>query len=311
MAAASGYESPVADGVIVDPAWAEPLRRSGAYGWAVWSVWRGSLPQLYQIIRTAVLAVGEADDALPRCFVEVAEHGNVERFRSPVDMREWLTPLAAVQFEGIRVAVRGRATDVDLRIVRANGEAISLEGAPGVVLEVGAPAGADVVGVRDAIARGVSRGGFRRSTEPVRWPRDGDDAHLSEDEAGYQAALARRIAKRANDLSTAYAVAAFALIAAYLAADDLFDLGPFEGARNYVFAILVVVGVARYFRRFVPDRLRQWLRTRIDDAVFPAVEMAETTPGRRLGRAATRVAAFAFAPVAGALVKRIVELVGG
>ena len=53
--------------------------------------------------------------------------------------------------------------------------------------------------------------------------------------------------------------------------------------------------------------LLQPLWRRLRDVVFPAVEIAATTPGRRMARLSLRVVSLAAAPLLGALIKSLID----
>ncbi|HEX8053202.1 MAG TPA: hypothetical protein VF517_09430 [Thermoleophilaceae bacterium] len=283
-------------GLIVDPAAPAALRDSGSYAWAVASAWRGDLMLLARTLRAAVLAITRADGAVPGCFVEIAVRDDVELFRSPADLKEWATPRAALRFDAIRVAVRGTATDLDLRIARGRSTAITLPDIPGVMLEVGSTASdGRAIKVLNDVRPSVGRAGFRRTLARGRIPLNPEPI-TGTDPAVRDRTLHERVERRIGRFAWPYLALTYGITAVFVAASDaLAGTHFFDTPWSLLIVVFAPLPVL-YGLLAVAQRDDLPIGPRTYALLFPAVELAEVTVGRRIARFAGRLAL--AAPVA-------------
>jgi hypothetical protein len=184
-----------------------------------------------------------------------------ERVTDPQAFTSDLTAQALRRWTRVRAEVTGKRSAARIEMNRGRGRT------GGVTLEVSGDVGdaASIARIRDTIAASLSRGGFSWSKEPVLGPNGAQSQDLD-------SALARAHAKREST------VLAVALLAGFLTAVVAFFGGgavarAITGDQGQVGGRILgfVVGIGLCIAVVL-------LRQRI----FPAVEIAAVTPGRRI-----------------------------
>ncbi|MCA1698992.1 MAG: hypothetical protein LC790_08855 [Actinobacteria bacterium] len=268
--------------------------------WAVWNAWRVDPPLFARVVRAANHAVEHAFDERVRCSIEMAVKGDVEHFTSADDMLEHATPQALRSFASITVTVTASECKAGLVVARKPtthlpwddlNEAVQEEEqdqVPGAVLVVNASGGArkQAESVRDDIAAAFDRGGFARTKSR---------GYGGRNQA--REALIRRISTRRRQVASTLGVAlvvASAIVVGVLAIAGV--------AITQSLAFAVGVGPA-----ILGALSGAGLLSRLPNLVFPAVEIAQTTPGRRITRLSLRIVPLVAAPLSGALVKSLLD----
>jgi hypothetical protein len=271
------------------------------YAWAVWSAWRGNLPLLAHTARVMCAAVAEAEGSDAKVEIEFAVRGDVERFESVEDMTERVTPQAVARFAGIRIGASAGSTAVELRLVRRTTPAVALVHEPGLVLHVGGRSTAAAESVRDRVQLTVSRGGFGWAIRrwlvlpvvgPSREPVCGSDAD------GWKVALGRRVSVR----EIYYLVSVSLLMAALLMGVTYAPADP-EDLTGVLLVLTLVLAPTQaaliLLQTAKPGTALGRLKSRVWSLGFPAVELADVTPGRRASRLLVRLAAGAVVAAIG------------
>ncbi|MDQ3677293.1 MAG: hypothetical protein M3401_10900 [Actinomycetota bacterium] len=259
--------------------------------WAVWSAWRGDRVLFARVVRAAVYEIEHAFGEQPTCLIEVAVKGDIERFASADDMLEHATAQALRSFDSIKVTVEVGPSSAALVVARKPTPPLSEHEVPGAVLLVRAagPARNSVGSVRDGIAAAFDRGGFA-------WVKPHRDV------GGLGRArpvLMGRVRARRRYLAAAYGIGVGAASVIVIGALAVAGVDVSESLAVAVgSAPAIIGGLAGLFESLWP---------RLRDAVFPAIEIAERTPGRRLAHLTLRGASLAAAPLLGALVKSLID----
>ncbi len=244
-----------------------------ARAWAAFSAWRGDPPLLAQALVVAIRAIGERYGRVPSCDVVVRVPGtrggpggerliDEEQFDSPEALAKGPTPQALRRWTEATAVVKGEQHTATIVLCRRPPWKLRGEGAAkeGVTVTVEGPHARQVLA---PIAASVSRGGFRKSREP----------ESGEDGSGPDAARDRLAARRAKAI-WGYALfvgLCIGVLAAALGWVVAKAIDEDAGAAAIVVAAavaLVAVLAARH-------------------TLFPAVEIATVTPGRRFARLAT------------------------
>lgn len=263
--------------ILVDP----PATR--VYAWAAWSAWRGEPKRLAQMFRQAMRELcGRRRQ--PHCSIEVLVRGDIELFESPEDFVQQVSRDTLMRLSAIRLAVGDRTLSVSLTLARRN-LSEPFVAYRGVLLEVRAGDDGEVSTVEAiaaALRPSVSRGQFSFSTEP----RKGVEPDVDKREV-----LRELHRSRVGSLFVAItpmlglsAMVTLLLVAPY-ASIWVWTLIPMLG--SLVVAAVMLVAPPRSL-----------------DVLFPAIDIADTTPGRRLLR---RLSALPLVPLGTFLVKEFVE----
>jgi hypothetical protein len=212
-------------------------------------------------------------------LIELYVKGDVERFESPDDFLERASLNALQRFDALRICVGGSSVEVVVTAARTEFESRDMR--RGVTLEVRGSSSA-IAEVMGAVTASITRGGFWFSREP----RTGDTR------AGLVAAQEDLHSCRRRNVFIALALplGASALITLF-ALSDWWIEGP---ARIALPLVAVFLGLAV---------LLQW-RPRWVDILFPAIDIADVTPGRRTLR---QLAALPLVPAVTWLVASIAE----
>lgn len=273
------------DGLIVDPDLPSPRPTDGPHAWAVWSAWRGDVPLLLRVIRAAAWHVANVDGEAPRCYVNVVVRDDVEQFRSPADLRDWVTPEAVRRFRAILIHVGGRETWAELAIVRELNQYVMAPAIPGVTLDVYSADPERAERVRNGTAVAVGRGGFRwalrlrrmlprveRGAEPVWGSGPGRDDALEK-----RVQLRDRRALVAGPLLNQVVASGAAL-----AIDRIVDLG--VSVLVTLSVIGLVPGLLMLLAGLLPFEARMSAFNWLQGWALPAIALTDLTPGRRLLR---------------------------
>jgi hypothetical protein len=239
--------------------------------WAVWSNWRGDRAKLARIPR----AMESSAPGTP-VRVELTVLGDLEEYASvgafvadaPSQSTRAFEVLAFHAGEGFEV------------VVRRSG------GPTGVVLT--APSAAQLDRVMPAITRGSLQWRWAKALPGLGRATNYDPSRSTRDGGGASAALAARNTERDRLMRAWTAVVLFGLFAvgaALALAAGVADTGSFAVATVIAAVAAVVLALLRPVRNLV----------------LPPVEVAERTPGRRVARGLTALAA----PLAGALIKLV------
>lgn len=275
-----------------------PLPQRG-YAWAVWSACRLSPAMLAQVARAAAWQISEYDDGT-QCFIDVTVAGDVERFRSGKEFREEATPQAQRRFSQIKISVRGSDYGLDITVAREPTEQLPWDEVPSVVLAVGAAKDdckPQVKAIRQGVAAAIDRGTFSFFHDE---PKCGEDAGKVHSE------LKQRVAKRRKSVGVLYfASALLPIVLVAVVAKILYAplYAPLMSASVAVIASMAY-NLASVFGN---DESTATWRRRADAVFFPAVEVAELTPGRRALRLLLRLLTLAVAPLLGALAKELIK----
>ena len=224
--------------------------RDKTCAWMVWTAWRGDPKHFAQIARRAMEVLRERS---PRCVIELHVLDDTEHFESPDEFVDVASRQAVRGFDRAEIKVVDDVHTVTVTFSR--------EKPRGVTLEVRAPAAGrpSAEQIRDAVAPTITRGGFRRA----RGPRE---ARSRAELLSVQRTLNRR---RARWLALVHSMTfgVLCVLTLLLLGEPLErSLGIGLGVLTLVFLALVVVGLA-------------WPRR--TDVVFPAIDLADVTPGRR------------------------------
>jgi hypothetical protein len=238
--------------------------------WAATSSWRGDLKLFARIAQKAVEEVAALGEPHP-CSIEFEVRDDLERYDSIEGMLE-LVPagtLRSFAASCIRVGGAGLLVEVRFRRKRSPGEPRFSESF-GVSVEVSSdgPHGREPLeGVRDALIRVIARGGLRWGKAPLTGLGDGSHEVSG---ALYQRWHERKALAQFTFLGIAWGVLALVLAAAgavHPGGEDPGDPGGFLGDPYF----LVVATTAT-----------QLISYPLSNLIFPAIEIADTAPWRRI-----------------------------
>lgn len=235
------------------------------------SSWRGDLKLFARIVEKATQLVGEAGKPTP-CRIEFAVRNDLERYHSVDDLLE-RTPAGTLRsFNSARICVGEAALRVEVCFGRKTNNSVpALEASPGVSVDVNSDGtvGQEVVErLRDGVSVVVARGGFPRSRLPATGPESGGP--------DMKTALAERWRLRQTYAQGFFAgVTVLTLLVAFvvyslLAAEDGEGIDGSVGVWGMLAYVGTVVGVA------------QVVSFPLSTFLFPAIEIADVTPGRRM-----------------------------
>lgn len=252
------------------------------------------------------MAVEHAADQTPSCIIEIVVKRDTERFLSAEDFREHVTPQALRQFKAIRIAVRGRGIGVDVMIARAPVQRLGLSTAPGVLVCVGAAEDhcADKVKeLRDTVGHAISRGTFFFSR-----PARSETTTCGE---GPEVVLRQKAFSRLAVLVTLYSFGAVTLMGFLMGMRAGLEREPVEGPLPELIGGLLVVLIALVMvlmflaveagRTAIGAIVARWAHR----LIFPAVEVAARTPGRRIARGILRLVTLGIGPALGLAAKAL------
>jgi hypothetical protein len=293
----SSFKQDTSSALGVQPA---PLWRTSAYGCAVWSACRGSPALFAQIAQAAVWQITRYAGATD-CWIELSVSGDVERFRSPREFRDEATAQGQRQFSRLKISVRGPELGADITASRDPTERFSWREVPSVVLEVAAANAArepQVRAIRQAIASAITRGTFFFfHDEPI----------LGAERDELKGQLRARVAKRRHGVGRLYLALALLAIGISVIGAAVFNLSPLTPGGIAPISTAIAGGVSgagRIIRARGEEFAAKWRRW-VDALFFPAVEVAEITPGWRALRIGIRLLTLTAAPLFAAVVKAL------
>jgi hypothetical protein len=254
--------------------------------WAIWTAWRGE-PRLFALLlRSAEAAVGTE-----KATIEVKLKQAAETFDGSEDWLEHATTESMSSFDSMKIDATGPKGTIHIDVLYMRVDAYPA--APAVVVKASRPE------LIEAINPLLQRGNLAR-VRPVTGTNDAD----------LKPTLKRRVRKRFRMLEFPYAAVVLALGAgAFFAAPapDESELGPYLHwgllAISGVIALLAFAALIAV--AFPMDKLPwfQRLRRTIHRRIFPAIDIHQQTPGRRL----FRVALGALGPLVGVVLKQLFE----
>ena len=257
---------------------AETGREDTTVVWAATSAWRGDVKLFAQIAERAIAeleALGEAD---VDCLIEFAVRDDVERYKAAQDLFDVIPASTLKLFSSARIHVTGTSIRVEVCFGRKRAAKNADFVDPlGITVQVSSrrPDRTDELdSVRSAVVCSLKRGAFFWAADPVEGP--------SENRADLMAALNRRRKKRQAlvqllliGMALLVVVLAFVALTVFDTASGSTDSLPVEE----MLALAVVVAIAV---------LVQGIATPLANFIFPAIEIADVTPGRRIFRVVGR-----------------------
>lgn len=248
--------------------------------WAVTSSWRGDLKLFARIAEKASQAVGEAGQP-KNCQVQFAVRHDLETYHSVEDLLERAPASTLRSFNSARIQVGEPGLRVEVRFGRkkAHSEA-ELDFQKGVSVQVssdGAVTAETVARVRDAISVVVARGGFSWADLPTAGPSGSHEDR--------EAAQTERWRRRQGSAQAVFAsVTILALLFAYVVfvlvtAEDGGKAGSDGDLPDPLSAGSFAIGVLLF---------AQGVSAPISTFLFPAIEIADVTPGRRIFQVVSR-----------------------
>jgi len=239
--------------------------------WAATGSWRGDLKLFARIAEKAadgIAAKGQSAETQ----IEFAVREDHETYDSVEDLLKRVPANTTRGFRSARISVGGPGLRADVRFGRKKPEDAAPSCQKGVAVEIssdGAVNDGAVAEVRSAVAKVVARGGFEWVRPPTEGPTE-EHGSLAETQAGRW--REREIATQAIFAGITLVVLAITAAIFFLFVDDGQTASDWEGLLSIVGVVAAVLGVSQ--------GLANWLSLQI----FPAIEIADVTPGRRLLR---------------------------
>jgi hypothetical protein len=201
--------------------------------------------------------MGVLDGRSSRCVIELHVLGDIERFDSPDEFVEGVSGQALRNFDSAAICVRDESSSVTVTFSRRE--------LRGVTLEVEGRKGArpTPTAIKDAVAPSITRGGFRRAQGP-REAQTGADVLRAHRDLNH---------RRAGRLALAHSVAfgGLCFLTLLLLLGESFTRSLSWGLGGFAVLCVGLVFVGR-----------KW--PHLTDPVFPALDLADVTPGRRNAR---------------------------
>jgi len=234
--------------------------------WAVTSSWRGDIKLFARIADKATQMVGETGQPTP-CRIEFAVRNDLERYHSVDELLERSPASTLRSFNSARIQVGDAALRVEVTFGRkASHSNPAFEASPGVSVEVSSDGTVDqevIERVRTEVSVVVARGGFPRSRPPATGPTSGGPDR--------KVALADRWRLRQTSAQIVFAgITALVLTVAFAIYSLFTKNNESHTAVNVAAYVAAVIGVA------------QVASFPISTFLFPAIEIADVTPGRRI-----------------------------
>lgn len=235
--------------------------------WAVSSAWRGDLRLFGRIAQKAIEEVTAFSRPAP-CEIEFAVRNDCERYASVEDLLEFVPGSTLRSFNSARIRVGTRDLLVEVRFGRKRAHREAAFHCPfGVSVQVHSNGDVPVASlrqIRDAVAKVVARGGFARA-KPVHG--------IGESEVGMKKALAHRWQRRGVLLQALLLLISGAVLLCVGVVVRVISLyAGSTGFSDFLLDPRVLSGVLG---------LTQPLPYLFPTFLFPAIEIADTTPGRR------------------------------
>ncbi|HVD85937.1 MAG TPA: hypothetical protein VNB59_00865 [Solirubrobacterales bacterium] len=248
---------------------------TGTTVWAATSSWRGDLKLFGRIAEKAIDLVEGADCPAP-CRIEFSIRDDVERYDSVPKMSRKVPGSTIRSFAAARIRVGSAALWIDVCFGRKRHPPVDLACPRGVSVEVSSDGTIDedsLESIREALLTVVARGGFPWGRPPAHGP-DAEDPSLPE-------TLRELHAYRRAVTQLAFAGVGLLLLGIGLLVYRLVEAGAGGGASlppipdPLVFSIAVLV-------------FAQLILLPLSPLIFPAIEIADLTPGRRILQVAGR-----------------------
>jgi hypothetical protein len=246
--------------------------------WAATSSWRGDLKFFGRIVQRARDEVRDLGHPDP-CRIEFAVGpDDVESYESVEEMLALVPPSTLQKFSSARVRVGSEPLCVQMCFGRGKFQfrkKAAFTCASGITIEAssdGAVSEVNLERVRNSVAAVLERGAFFWARKPTRGPRPGGPT--------LEEARAKRWNKRESSALAAFFVIAIALWSAWTAVGRFAraegeDLGVFSEEPDPTF-IGAVAGIGSV------------LSVPFSTLIFPAIDIADVTPGRRLLQTVSR-----------------------
>ncbi|HEX6665773.1 MAG TPA: hypothetical protein VF081_04190 [Solirubrobacterales bacterium] len=255
--------------------------------WAATSTWRGDLKLFARIAEKAVEEVTQEGQPA-NCKIEFAIRDDSETYDSVSKLLEWVPASTVRSFSSARIIVGGAGLEVAICFGRKKPhDRAAFACDLGVAIRVSSDGAVDeetIARIRTGMAKLIARGGFPWGAHPSEGPTDENpdlDAALSKrwrERQGWSQAIFLAVALAVIGL--AYAVYTLVELDAKDKPDGLLEPG------NPIATVIVVsvVQVASFF---------------LSNLIFPAIQIADVTPGRRIlqvvGRSGVLTAAVGIA----------------
>jgi hypothetical protein len=269
--------------------------------WSVWTAWRGE-PRLWaQVLRHAIDAVRVGDETVD-CRIAVLLEDDIEHFAGPQDWLDGVTSSARGRFDEMVCTIEGSAATLRIHaaaLPRADPpppgwEAEDIAKSPVIVVRATSRSGGDPAALLERVAGPLHRGGFSFTHDPVVVDR-ADALPL---------VVEGRVANRFRWLEIPYAA-----VVLLVGLASFFGEPPTPSVRSAPFihgALLVVSGLVATFLVIAAVALvfglERWtpfarIRRQVHRLVFPAIEIADRRPGRRVLGTLSSLAAAVAVPV--------------
>lgn len=254
-------------------AWLIPPPATESLAWAAFSAWRGHPRQFAQIARRATTLVGE--DSV--CLIELVVMDDIETFHAVDDFLAQASPQGLARMTAARTVVCGTSARVSVIMARRN-IVTPWRARRGIALEVmarGPEAAANTERLMSALVPSIKRGQFWFTSQPRDDAEDTVEAELD--------ALHRARVQRIVSILALFAMYVAAVVA--MLTDDADPVG------------YVAAGAAGTVMLWAAVKWPCCL-----DVLFPAIDIAEKTPGRRL---LTRLGAVPLVPLVTLVLKEL------
>jgi hypothetical protein len=242
--------------------------------WAATTSWRGDLRLFGRIVQKAVDLIEPTGLSTP-CSIEFAIRDDLERYLSLSELFALVPNSTLRSFEAARIQVGSDPLSVEVCFGRRRRLVESIPCPRGVSVEVrsdGSVEEESLKAIRESVTTVVERGGFAWAQRPQRGT-SGSRPTLVE-------ALKERRSYRLRVTQLGYATVSLALFGAALlayrlieATDSGIDLPSIPDPIVFAGAVLAIA---------------QFLSIPLSPLIFPAIDIADLTPGRRLLRGVGR-----------------------
>jgi hypothetical protein len=245
--------------------------RGGSDAWGVTSSWRGDLKLFARIVERASQLIGETAQPTP-CRIEFAVRDDLERYHSVQELLDRAPAGTLRSFTAARIRVGETGLYAEVCFGRKATQSDSaLKAPPGVLLVVhsdGTVQKEVVERIRNELSVVVARGGFPRSRAPTTGPEPSG--------ADWETALSERWRLRQTYAQAIFGgITILVLLAAYVVY-TLLSAHEGEGFDGHLDSL----GLPAYSGGvFV---VAQIVSFPMSNFLFPAIEIADVTPGRRL-----------------------------
>lgn len=238
--------------------------------WAATGSWRGDLKLFARIAEKAADEIAERRQPNGR-RIEFAVRDDLEVYDSVEELLERVPASTTRGFRSARIQVGGAGLLVEVLFGRKEPESAVLSCDYGVAIKVSSNGAVDAETVRDvrgAVAKVVARGGFARVKPPTEGP-TAERTNLAEALLGRwreREAVSQVIFGAITLVVLAITAAVFFLTTS----DQTVEGVDWEGLPTFLGLIGAVLGIVQ----LITLKASTW--------IFPAIEIADVTPGRRM-----------------------------